>query len=367
MPLAPLLRTGLLLSSLTVAASYTLYETNPTFRAFVDKTLDQISTLWSDVLAALSPEERQRQRDRQRHVFLGELSARGVAGAREAAAAVVPEAAQSSGADSHGTEARARRRRLWEMAEDNARQIRERAVRANRVESRVTDLKRDQDEGKRDSMYSQGQASETLFSAYESGSAGPAAAAAGTVLVAEPTAETALHSHPNEEQRSRTSSLMSAQADDPEIMTPFTDAGLDVSTDGEASTYFDDAASAITASTERYSHILTPTSPSLRSVSDDDASELQEIDPMEYTHTDLGVEYVGDPPVSGLDELEDPDIDDIGAFVQGATTPSTMSVSMSDVDADEVMSVHSAFSETGWTEGSVSDAGNDVQDVRHRL
>lgn len=193
MPFPALLRTGLLLSSLGVAATYTLYETNPAFRAFVDRTLDQIANLWTDVLSALSPEERQQQRDRQRHVFLGELGSRGVQGARDAAAAVVPRTGTGGSASDSGVgigsgidveggghDARMRRRALWEVAEENAAQIRARAAAREARASRWGSTR--DGNAETSSKYPAGP---TVFSADES---------AGSIEDA--TASTALHSHP---------------------------------------------------------------------------------------------------------------------------------------------------------------------------
>lgn len=144
---------------------------------------------------------------------------------------------------------------------------------------------------------------------------------------------------------------------------------------------FDDTASQSTTSTEKFSRIMTPTSPSLHSVSASEAdmteSELRDVDPMEDSRnfrSDTVAASASDPPILCLDdqirlELEDDDDDDppmsdIGSLIDRSATPSTASLS----DADEVMSVASgsAFSDAGWATAE-SGSGDEEWDSDGRI
>lgn len=142
MPLfAPILRGTLILSSVTLAISYTLYENNPQFRAFVDAAVDRILAAWDHVLANFSPEERQRQRDAQRRDVLLALSSGRPADTvpsvfekdRAIAVSGTDVAASSNEVEDA---ARTRRRRLWDIAEKNAIELR------GFVEAGISDLER---------------------------------------------------------------------------------------------------------------------------------------------------------------------------------------------------------------------------------
>lgn len=297
--LAPFLRTTILLSTLTLAAAYALYENNPAFRSFVDKAVDNILAAWDHVLATLSPEERQRQREAQRREVLISLTSAGHPNAPS-----VPErqTAEASGADGpENDEGRLRRRRLWEMAERNAANLQQRLAAPHDQVPEASSNSRQQDPELQDSYA-------TAATAPDPPESSIADLGVGTAL-----SQAALESQDNARGLPKASSSTSLSGTS-------------------------------TASMDSYSNILTPPSPSLRSVSEADADadygfeSAQEV-PVDSTagtrsrtasfasaSTETRSRFTQSAPASSVAD------DDV---ISLADTDDMLSVADSDMDVDE--------------------------------
>lgn len=368
MPLiAPALRAILLLTG-AGGIGYTFYQQNPAFKAFVDRITKQITDFWDDLLSRMSPEEREQAREEQRRILLAAFPWNAAAGLEESRqqragsteGSRSTEERTATGADtgsSNEQDGKLRRRKLWEIAEQNAEEIRKRA--AARAQKK-------------------GAAGQNVAGQDSAPSNIPAA---GSFI--NNAAATALHSHPTSDpphlDESIAEETREALHPDPPTST----------LDYEQETYSTPTAAAPTSSTSPHSGmstptILTPPSPSLASVSGTstdtdfdppliDIDDLLSEQGFNVEHdddrdmdaaTDTGTETMSMSQVSVPRSVSDfgaartpalPSLMSASASEVGASA----SVSQADADDDDVQSLASGLmGSEDWTSAATSEGGD---------